>query len=215
MPFASYKNLAMTIQAFELTYQETDFVIESALSLNDRFKERFQILLREGVVDNSESAICENLIAPVLTETWYHYRQDLLLWSHQALFYNEDLSGVPDYILAQRSPLGKIVFDRPFCVAIEAKKDDFTAGWGQCGAEMVACQKRNQTAVKAAEKKQTKPIFGIVSNGKIWEFAKLRDRALTKNIKPYRVSDLDELFAAVNYVFQQAQLATHAAPTSD
>lgn len=149
-------------------------------------------------LDNSEWAICENLISPILTETWYSYKDFFLLWSHHALTYDEDLSGVPDYLLAQKSPLGKIVFYKPFFVAMEAKKDDFTTGWGQCGAEMIACQKINQI--------EGQTIFGIVSNGKMWEFSKLCDRSFTKNIKPYRIADLDELFGAVNYVFEQCKL---------
>ncbi len=206
MAFTSYKNLEMLVKVFQLTYQENDFIIESKLPLNDYFKQRFEILLREGIIDNSEAAICENLIVPILTETWYSYKDEFLLWSHQTLTYNEDLSGVPDYLLAQKSPLGKIVFEQPFFVAVEAKKDDFTAGWGQCGAEMVACQKINQL--------EGATIFGIVSNGKMWEFAKLsaprsgslRDRLFTKNIKPYIIYDLDELFGAVNYIFEQCKL---------
>ena len=94
--------------------------------------------------------------------------------------------------------MGKVVFDKPFFVAVEAKKDDFTEGWGQCVAEMVAVQKINET--------EKITIFGIVSNGKIWEFGKLSDRSFTKNIKIYRISDLDELFAGINYVFEQCQL---------
>ena len=198
MAFTSYKNLEMLVKEFLLNYQENDFILESNLQLNDYFKKRFEILLREGVVDNSESAICENLIAPILTETWYSYKEIFLLWSHQALTYDENLSGVPDYIIAQKSPLGKIVFDKPFFVAVEAKKDDFTAGWGQCGAEMIACQKINQI--------EGQTIFGIVSNGKVWEFGKLKDSWFTKNIKHYRITDLDELFGAVNYVFEQCKL---------
>ena len=68
MSFNSYKNLGMLVKAFQLTYQENDFIIESQLQLDDRFKEKFEIYFREGVVDNSESAICENLISPILKE---------------------------------------------------------------------------------------------------------------------------------------------------
>ncbi|NEP42687.1 MAG: hypothetical protein F6K35_27080 [Okeania sp. SIO2H7] len=198
MPFTSYKNLAMVVKTFELTYRESDFILESEFTLNEYFKQRFSTLLKEGVVDNSEAAICENIIAPILTEVWYSYKENWLLWSHQTLIYDEDLSGVPDYLLAQKSPLGKIVFDKPFFVAIEAKKDDFTTGWGQCGAEMVACQKMNGI--------EGQSIFGIVSNGKMWEFGRLSDRFFTKNIKPYTIYDLEQLFGAVNYVFEQCQL---------
>ena len=198
MAFTAYKDLATVVNAFDLTYQESNFIRQSEFTLNDYFKQRFEIILQDGVVDNSEAAICENLIAPVLTEVWCGYRESWLLWSHQTLIYDEDLSGVPDYLLAHKSPRGKIVFDKPFFVAIEAKKDDFTAGWGQCGAEMVACQKINGVAGQT--------IFGMVSNGKIWEFGKLRDCLFTKNVKPYTIYDLDELFKAVNYVFEECQL---------
>ena len=90
MAFASYKNLEMLVKTFQLIYQESNFIIESMFPLNDRFKQQFEILLREGVVDNSESAICENLIVPILTETWYNYKDCLLLWSHQTLIYDQD-----------------------------------------------------------------------------------------------------------------------------
>jgi hypothetical protein len=198
MPFTTYKNIATVIREFQLTYEEKNFIIESPFQIDDYFQTRFERNLKEGIVDNSEYAICENLIAPILREVWFNYSDRFLLWSHQPLIYDEQLSGVPDYLLAKRSPLGKVVFDKPFFVAVEAKKDDFTEGWGQCSAEMVAVQKINETD------KQT--IFGIVSNGKIWEFGKLSDRSFTKNIKIYRLSDLDELFAAINYVFEQSQL---------
>jgi hypothetical protein len=198
MPFTTYKNIATVIREFQLTYEEKNFIIESPFQIDDYFQTRFERNLKEGIVDNSEYAICENLIVPILREVWFNYSDRFLLWSHQPLIYDEQLSGVPDYLLAKRSPLGKVVFDKPFFVAVEAKKDDFTEAWGQCSAEMVAVQKINEAD------KQT--IFGIVSNGKIWEFGKLSDRSFTKNIKIYRLSDLDELFAAINYVFEQSQL---------
>ena len=198
MPFTTYKNIGTVVRDFQLTYEENNFIVESQFQIDEYFKTRFERNLKEGIVDNSEYAICENLIAPILREVWFNYSDRFLLWSHQPLIYDEQLSGVPDYLLAKRSPLGKVVFDKPFFVAVEAKKDDFTEGWGQCGAEMVAVQKINAT--------DKQNIFGIVSNGKIWEFGKLSDRSFTKNIKIYRLSDLDELFAAINYVFEQSQL---------
>ncbi len=198
MPFTAYKNIGAVVREFQLTYEEKNFIVESPFQINDYFRTRFERLLKEGIVDNSEYAICENLIAPILSEVWFNYSDRFLLWSHQPLIYDEQLSGVPDYLVAQRSPLGKVVFDKPFFVAVEAKKDDFTERWGQCAAEMVAVQKINET------EKQT--IFGIVSNGKIGEFGKLSDRSFIKHIKTYRISDLDELFAAINYVFEQCKM---------
>jgi hypothetical protein len=43
------------------------------------------LLFSEGVVNNSEAAICENLIYPVLKEVWKVYRRKFILWSHETL----------------------------------------------------------------------------------------------------------------------------------
>ena len=45
-------------------------------------------------------------------------------------------------------------------------------------------------------------VFGIVSNGKHWEFGRLCDVNFTKQIKTYVLSDLASLFAALHYVYE-------------
>ena len=49
-------------------------------------------------------------------------------------------------------------------------------------------------------------VFGIVSNGSTWQFGKLEKEVFTRNVTPYTIYELDKLFAAVNYVFQQCEL---------
>ncbi len=46
-------------------------------------------------------------------------------------------------------------------------------------------------------------LFGIVSNGKFWEFGKLVNDNFEKNVKLYSISNLEELFSAINYIFQK------------
>ncbi len=86
------------------------------------------------------------MIIPILQEIWKHYRSKLILWSHQKLSYDNNLTETHKYILAKKSPLGKRIFDQPYFVLIEAKQDDFDAGWGQCLAEMIAAKKLNEHA---------------------------------------------------------------------
>lgn len=115
------------------------------------------------------------------------------------MVYDEKLCGVPDYILAKRSPLGTVVFDKPYFVLVEAKKEsDFSEGWGQCLAEMVAVQRINN------EPEQT--IFCLVYNGAVWQFGKLILANFTQNKTLYTIQELERLFAAVNYVFPQCEL---------
>lgn len=81
---------------------------------------------------------------------------------------------------------------------VEAKQDKFEEGWGQCLAEMIAVQRIDNDFIS--------DVFGIVSNGKIWQFGKLVANVFTQNKNLYIIQDLDKLFAAVNYIFQQAVL---------
>jgi hypothetical protein len=199
MPFSSYKSISVVAKEFQIKYVRDNFIIETDFEISDTFRQELDLIFNEGVFDNSEIAICENIIYPVLKEVWKAYRSKFLLWSHQTLIYDDKLCGVPDYILAKRSPLGTVVFDKPYFVLVEAKKEsDFTEGWGQCLAEMLAVQRINNEPEKT--------IFGIVSNGAIWQFGKLSLDNFTQNKTFYTIQDLEQLFAAVNYVFQQCEL---------
>lgn len=198
MAFSNYKTIGEVLKAFQVTYIEANFIGEIAFNIPDYFREDLELMMRDAVVDNSEFAICENLIYPVLKEVWKTYRQHFVLWSHQSLNYDEKLSGFPEYILAKRSPLGKIVFDKPYFILVEAKQDNFETGWAQCLAEMIAAQRLNGEYQII--------IFGIVSNGATWQFGKLENEIFTKNITYYTIQELDKLFAVVNFVFQQSEL---------
>ena len=198
MPFSNYKNIAAVIKEFQIKYIEANFVNEVSFTIPQYFREDLDFLLSHGAVYSSEFAVCENLIYPILKEVWKSYYDKLMLWSHETLTYDEKLSGQPDYIVSKLSPLGKIVFDKPYFLVVEAKQDKFEKGWGQCLAGLLAVQKINN------DLEQT--IFGIVSNGKFWEFGKLQGDIFTRNITTYKVESLDGLFAVVNYVFQQCLL---------
>lgn len=205
MAFGSFKHPAAVLRAYDISYQDLEFVEPRPIAVDEFFRAELSLVVRENVTDNSEAAICENLIFPTLKEVWKVYRQDFLLWSHQSLVYDEMLAGIPDYILARRSPLGRIVFDRPYCLLVEAKQDNFQEGWGQCLAAMVAAWKLNHEAGGEG----LGEVFGIVSNGDRWEFGRLRDRQFTKNIRNYSLQDLELLLGALNDLFGrcQAQLA--------
>ncbi len=198
MAFSNYKNLAFVMKNFQIKYEKQNYIKEIEFTVKQDFKDELELLFIDGVIDNSEYAICENLIYPVLKEVWKSYRHKLTLWSHQTLFYDEDLSGIPDYMVTKRHPVNLIICEQPYFLVVEAKQDKFEEGWGQCLAEMIAVQKLNQTPEKS--------VFGIVCNGEIWQFGKLHLDVFTKNKKNYQIQELEELFAAVNFIFQQCDI---------
>lgn len=195
MAFNNYKSIEKVLLDFAFIYKESNFIELRKLAIDSYFVNKLKTVITEGIVFNSEYAICENIISPILTEIWQIYKDKCLLWSHQPLIYDQNLSGIPDYIVAQRSPRGKVILEKPYLVLVEAKKDNFEEGWGQCLAELIAVQKINDNPQKT--------VFGIVSNGKLWEFGKLEKEIFTKNIKSYLLDDLETLMEAVNFVFAE------------
>jgi hypothetical protein len=202
MPFSAYKTVSSVLKEFQITYTESNFIVETEFHVSDYFREDLEFTMREGVVDNSEFAICENLIYPVLKEVWKRYYSGFVLWSHQSLTYDQYLSGFPEYILSKRSSLGKVVFEQPYFLLVEAKQDNFENGWAQCLAEMIAAQRLNENPEQE--------VFGIVSNGDRWQLGKLKSNVFTRNQTFYTIQELDKLFAAIDYVFQQCELLLDA-----
>ncbi len=73
------------------------------------------------------------------------------MWSHTGIDAGNELVGVPDYIIAQKSEFGRVL-GLQLLATVEAKKDNFSEGWTQCAAQLVAMQTINK------EKKITKPL---------------------------------------------------------
>ncbi len=199
MAFGTFKSLEEVVRTYQVQLRQKAFVRPLPRPVDERFRERLEFLQANAPVSASEEAICEFLIAPVLQEVWLPYSDSLMIWSHVAFTADETLTGFPDYFFAKRSPLGP-VRDRPYVLFVEAKKDDFDAGWGQCLAAMLAAQHVNERPGQV--------IHGGVSNGRIWYLGKLEHQTLTQDPRPFVLTELADLFAALNYVFEQAREQT-------
>ena len=62
MYFSCYKSISAVLQKIQIIYKETDFIIETRFNIPEYFKNDIQIVIGEGIVDNSEFAICENSV---------------------------------------------------------------------------------------------------------------------------------------------------------
>ena len=144
----------------------------------------------------SEGARCENVIYPILREVYKGYADAYALWVKKLLTYDETLSGTPDYFISTRSELGMLTVGTPLIILVEAKKNDFEQGWGQCLAELVAAQKINDDP--------DTPVYGIVSDGERWQFGKLTGDAFTRHKTSFSIDDIPTLFGAINAIFKAA-----------
>lgn len=196
MAFTDFKTLGEVQERFSVKYQTADFVQITSVEASPALVEELSFVERYIDTRVSEFAIRENLIFPVLREVYKKYAEQFSLWSHRFIKYDEVLVGTPDYFVSKRSELGKTVLGKPLLLMTEAKKNDFDEGWAQCLAEMITAQKLNANDLI---------IYGIVTDGQVWQFGKLERDIYTENDKLFTLDDLAELLGALDYIHQQMQ----------
>ena len=199
MAFSDFKHISEVQEKFRIKYTANDFFKVEAASPPAQCLQEFQFTMENINVFSSEAARCEAIIFPILREAYKAYADTYALWIRQPITYDETLSGTPDYLVATKSELGMTVVGTPLIILVEAKKNDFEQGWGQCLAELVAAQKINDDL--------NTPVYGIVSDGERWQFGKLVGDSFTQNRTGFSIDDLPNLFGAINAIFKAASSA--------
>ena len=199
MPFSDFKTIPDVQERFKIRHVEDDFIeLENAMGPSEQFLQELEFSRQYIDVFASEEARCEAVIFPVLREVYKGYAEHYALWIKKAIAYDEVLSGTPDYFISTRSELGKLVVGMPLIMLVEAKKNDFE--WGQCLAELVAAQKINEDLEY--------PVYGIVSDGTLWQIGHLINETFTQNRTSFSVDNLPALFGAIDAVFKAARKVT-------
>jgi hypothetical protein len=189
MAFSDFKTLAQAQEEFQITYQEAEFIVPIGLPLPALFSAELDFNLTSMDAFSSEAARCELVIFPMLREIYKRYADKAALWVQKPFSVDARLNGTPDYMLSRKSELGKTILGSPLLLLVEAKRNDFEQGWGQCLAELIAADRLNQ---------HSRPVYGIVTDGKLWEFGRLEQQLFTKNLASYTITDLEALFCLLN-----------------
>ena len=192
MAFTDFKSIMQVQETYGIKYTQADYIQYEDIEPSPVFLEEFAFSQQHINVFASEAARCENVIYPVLREVYKKYADCFTLWSHQSISCDAQLSGTPDYLISTKSALGKTVLGSPIIIVVEAKRSDFIEGWGQCLAGLVAAQKINND--------DTIPVYGIVTDGALWEFGKLAENLFTQNEIVLAISDLKKVFGAIGYL---------------
>lgn len=198
MAFSDFKAIPEVQERFGIRHVENDFIeIKNSAGPSEQFLQEFEFNREYIDIFASEGARCEAIIFPVLREVYKKYAEYYALWIKKLIAYDDVLSGTPDYFISTRSELGKLVVGTPLIMLVEAKKNDFEIGWGQCLAELVAAQKINENLEH--------PVYGIVSDGTFWQIGHLVGETFTQNRTSFSVDNLPVLFGAVDSVFKAAR----------
>jgi hypothetical protein len=197
MAFSDFQSIEQVIQKYPLEVKQERFISDVELEPPKWFIENLDFLLDMKSVDENEAFYCEGFIFPFLHQTWMHHPK-LKLWSHRTLVYDSELFGEPDYLVsaATRGVVDKLI-NNPLLAVVEAKKEDFSRGWAQCLATLIACQRINAD--------DRIGVYGIVSTGMVWEFGKLEGKTFTKHPVSYAISEPNRVLGILNFVFTRCE----------
>ena len=197
MAFSDFKTISEVQEKFSIKYAYNDFFGVEAKDPSEQFLKELEFSQQHIDFFTSEEARCEVVIFPILREIYKDYAENYGLWVKKSIAYDETLNGTPDYLIATKSELGITVVGMPLIMMVEAKKNDFELGWGQCLAELVAAQKINDDT--------TFPVHGIVTDGILWQFGRLVGNVFTRSRSNFSLDNLPSLFGAVDSVFKAIQ----------
>ncbi len=201
MAFSDFKNISEVQKKYNIKYKEAIFIETQEIQPSENFVKDIEFYKENIDVFSSEASRSEVIISPILREVYKKYYKKYSFWIQKSIFYDDILCGTPDYIFSEKSELGKTVLEKPIVIIVEAKRNDFEQGWGQCLAELVASQKINDDAEC--------PVHGIVTDGNLWQFGKLEKDCFFKNPESITVDKLSLLYGVLNYVVQVAGEAGH------
>lgn len=192
-----YRNTAKVLKAFQLQ-RERAFLSEiPEVPIPPALLETVQFNIQELIHQHSEYIISETLIFPILYEVWKPFSEELMLWSHQTITTDKGFSGSPDYLISKRFELNRVMQGAPFLAVVEAKQGDFISAWGQCLAELYVMQQIN--------KNPDLLLFGIVSNGKVWEFGSLQQDKFVKYTNICTIHHFLGLYSTLTYLLGMCQ----------
>ncbi|TAE02384.1 MAG: hypothetical protein EAZ97_02585 [Bacteroidetes bacterium] len=198
MAFTNYKNIKAIKDKFpKIKVISELFIPENLPAYAVRTELKNEMLFNLKTYRSNEFYAAEHLISPILREVWKPYCHEMNFWTHQAIRFDDDLCGVPDYMFTNLEDSQYEFLSYPLLATVEAKAENFEEGWGQCLAQMIAFREINQ--------KPNMTVYGIVTTGKFWEIGKFANNILTKHSISFAISNLTELLTVLDYILQESK----------
>lgn len=133
---------------------------------------------------NTEKARSELIIMPMLKQVTKDTGTSLFSGNYFDVDINKNLAGYIDFLISKNA--NQLIIEKPILVLIEAKNQDVASGYGQCIAEMVAAQIKNQT---------DDLVYGCVTTGEIWIFLELQNQHVRIDTTSYYIKDIDRIYS--------------------
>ena len=129
----------------------------------------------------SEKAKSEFIVAPIVREMVRRNRNKMKVFSGYTFTVDpaKGLTGVCDFVFSKNLKAARI--QSPIFFIVETKNESLELGTPQCLAELFAAQTINADG---------KPIYGVVTFGREWQFYRMAGQMATQDSDIYQVTEL-------------------------
>ena len=136
----------------------------------------------------TEKERSEFLIAPILTELEERNDFSFKVFSGEKVDIDakRGLKGEFDFAFVANPEAEELI--APIFTLFEARQGDITKHWGQVTAQMVAALEGNKK-----QKQSINTVYGCVSSGESWRFAKLENDCIFLDAKTYYLPEIEQI----------------------
>ncbi len=182
--------LAKVVETFELDIVDSEelFAEVEPIALGAHLNTALERKVQLAEAINTEKARSELIVAEVLVELREQFDRRISLFSgiDFSVDASDGLVGVCDFLVSL-SPV-QYLLQAPIIALVEAKRDDFLSGLGQCTAEMLAAQRFN-----AKRGNDIPTVYGVSTTGLAWKFLKLMEKRLYIDVASYTIRECDKI----------------------
>jgi len=184
MAYSDFKTLDQIHKELGMTIQDANglYIHIEPVELTPWFVETMEMAYPKAIRINTESARQALIVDHVFMELNRHIHISFFLNNTFNIDETKGLTGNPDGIISQSE--NQLYISSPVIVLVEAKKSDLGSGLGQCVAEMEGARIFNER-----EGTPIAPIYGVVTDGVLWQFLALQDAVATIDSYLYSFED--------------------------
>ncbi|MEB3163875.1 MAG: hypothetical protein VKK80_11645 [Prochlorothrix sp.] len=188
------QELGIQIKSGYELYQQVEPV-----QLTPWFTETMKLAYTKAVRINTESARQALIVDNVLLELSQHSVISFFLENSFNVDQARGLTGNPDGLISKSE--NQLYITDPVVVLVEAKKSDLGSGLPQCIAGMEAARVFNEKKGNPVS-----PIYGVVTDGVLWQFLALEGGVATIDSYFYALEDGSRVIGILKFLVESSGL---------
>ncbi len=186
------QKLGIAIEAGNELYCDVE-----AVKLTQWFVDTMKMAYTKAIRINTESSRQALIVDNVLMELNQHVSISFFLENTFNVDSDKGLTGNPDGIISKSD--NQLYITSPVVVLVEAKKSDLGSGLPQCIAEMEAARLFNEQKDNSIS-----PIYGVVTDGVLWQFLSLQDGIATIDTSFYSFDNSSKIVGILKFFVENS-----------